>query len=53
MQLGDRHRGLTVGGDSVGFMTDEAVGECDLDTAECTCKYSPPKWEVNYRSIPW
>lgn len=52
-QLGDRHRGLTAGGDSVGFMTDETVGECDLDAAKCTCKDTEPKWKVNYRSIPW
>lgn len=34
-------------------MTDEATGECDLNAAKCTCKYTPPKWNLFQTTGPF
>lgn len=34
-------------------MTDEATGECDLNAAKSTCKYTPPKWNLFQSTGPF
>lgn len=34
-------------------MTDEAIGDCDLNAATYTCKYTPPEWNLFQTTGPF